>query len=124
MRFYGKPNQIVWDASRDKKLCAFDKNGEYTTEDEYELMLLKLLGYMGDFDAEDFNTNTPEAGTVPELPKGFKFKAKAEGKGVAIHFDKMTKPELIDYCKENDIKGYSKFNLKDLRTFVYENRKR
>lgn len=35
-----------------------------------------------------------------------------------IDFEKMTKPDLIKYCKDNKIKGYSNCNKKDLITRI------
>jgi len=32
----------------------------------------------------------------------------------------QTKAELIEYCKRNNVKGYSKFNKKDLQKFILD----
>ena len=32
----------------------------------------------------------------------------------------QTKVEMIEYCRNNNIKGYSKFNKKDLQKFIQD----
>ncbi|NCC35506.1 MAG: hypothetical protein EOM24_26365 [Chloroflexia bacterium] len=65
-RFFGEGK--VWDAARDRVLCAF-VNGEFVTDDEYVITHLRKNNYP----YENLNASEPEtapkadAGPIPEM---------------------------------------------------------
>jgi hypothetical protein len=57
MKFYG--NGIVWDAERNRILCEF-VNGEYTTNDEREIEILKAGEFESQIEIEEIIEVEPE----------------------------------------------------------------
>ena len=91
MKFKGHGH--IWNPERNKMLCTF-KDGEYKTDDEYEITMLKRLGY--EFEGEQVNKSM----TKP-APK-------------TIDYDAMTLKELRCVAQGMGIKGYLRMSKADL----------
>ena len=101
MRFYGHGK--VWDKERSKALCTFDKNGEYETEDERTIALLKQGGYLGDYDSADFSVNED---------------SPVNDNSGEVDLEKMSYTDLRALCKEKGLTGYGKLNTDQLRALL------
>lgn len=116
MKFYG--SGVVWDKTADRRLCRF-KDGEFETDDQRVIKLLKAAGYRSDDsgreaverDAEGQAPET-EPKTEPEAEEAARYKdleeltinvlrqmAKELG---LIGYYKLSKAELIEALKEGD----------------------
>jgi hypothetical protein len=122
MRFYGKPNAIVWNGRENKPLCKFNEKGEVELEDPDKIRQMKGLGYMGDFDEPSaFKPDIREGGamaTVSVPAPNIKIKVIEEPSEVEtyiVDFDNMTGAEMKAYCKSHGITGVSKLKAAELR---------
>lgn len=96
MKFKGHGH--IWNPDKNKMLCSFSADDEYETEDEYEIKMLRRLGYEND------GPDVKEERIIIESDDP--------------DYSKMTVKELREIAKTYNIKDYSRLKKDELINLI------